>query len=171
MFAGVLSALFSFLFFNQHFTTMSSKALTITRILRSGASAATTAMRSSTTETAIHSMQPTLTQRFAWTATTASRGYHSTPPGRNKPPSSSSWGDLIPQPPRPSSSESSNPLSKILTRSSPQYKRFGQNSSAGGGGRGSGGRGIPIFYDRRYQVVGGVVTVGAGGYYVVHLET
>jgi hypothetical protein len=54
-----------------------------------------------------------------------------------------------------------------LTRSSPQYKRFGQNGS----GRSGSGRGVPIFYDRRYQVVGGVVIIGAGGYYVVHLET
>ncbi|KAF9093095.1 hypothetical protein BGX23_003659 [Mortierella sp. AD031] len=88
---------------------------------------------------------------------TTSRGFHSTLPGyRNKP--SSSWGDLIPQPPRPSS-DPNNPLSKILTQQ-PQYKRFGQNTS-GTGGRS--GRGVPIFYDRRYQVVGGVVTVGAGG--------
>lgn len=80
---------------------------------------------------------------------------------------SSSWGDMIPVP-RPSSS-SENPVNKIIL-SRPQYKRFGQQGPSGsqsGGGR----RGPPIFYDKRYQVVGGVITVGAGGYYVTHLET
>ncbi|KAF9193672.1 hypothetical protein BGZ50_007248 [Haplosporangium sp. Z 11] len=64
------------------------------------------------------------------------------------------------------SSPGPNLLSKIVLR--PQYKRFGQDP--GRPGRGS-GRGLPIFYDKRYQVIGGVVTVGAGGYYVTHLET
>ncbi|KAF9956572.1 hypothetical protein BGZ70_009840 [Mortierella alpina] len=87
------------------------------------------------------------------------RGLHSSQPiFRNKP---SSWGDLIPQP--SNRSTDANPLSKIIVR--PEYKRFGQKPGRGGG------RGLPIFYDRRYQIVGGVVTVGAGGYYLTHLET
>ncbi|KAI8606657.1 peptidase family M48-domain-containing protein [Dissophora ornata] len=57
-------------------------------------------------------------------------------------------------------------LNKIILR--PQYKRFGQNPGPGGRG---GGRGVPILFDRRFQIVGGVVAVGAGGYYVTHLET
>ncbi|KAF9939115.1 hypothetical protein BGZ75_005585 [Mortierella antarctica] len=87
------------------------------------------------------------------------RGLHSSlPTSRNKP---SSWGDLIPQP--SNRSTDSNLLSKIIVR--PEYKRFGQKPGQ------RGGRGLPIFYDRRYQVVGGVVSVGAGGYYLTHLET
>ncbi|KAF9286835.1 hypothetical protein BGZ88_008866 [Linnemannia elongata] len=100
----------------------------------------------------------TTTKTASAAAAACSRGFHSTLPGRNRP--SSGWGDLIPQPQRPSS-DTNNPLSKILTRTSPQYKRFGQNSGSDGRGRG-GGR-VPIFFDRRYQIVGGVVTVGAGG--------
>ncbi|KAF9144709.1 hypothetical protein BGX30_011730 [Mortierella sp. GBA39] len=143
--------------------TFARAGFTLARALRSGA------MRSSVTgTTTVHSTHATstTTKTASVTATACSRGFHSTLPGRNKP--SSGWGDLIPQPQRPSS-DTNNPLSKILTRSSPQYKRFGQNSGSGGSGRG-GGR-VPIFYDRRYQVVGGVVTVGAGVYYVAHLET
>lgn len=84
-----------------------------------------------------------------------------------KNPRSSSWGDMIPSP-HQSSSSSENPISKIIL-SRPQYKRFGQQGPNGSqNGR---GRGPPIFYDKRFQVVGGVVTVGAGGYYVTHLET
>lgn len=80
---------------------------------------------------------------------------------------SSSWGDMIPSPRQPSSS-SENPISKIIP-GRPQYKRFGQQGP--NGTRSGGGRGPPIFYDKRFQVAGGVVTVGAGGYYVTHLET
>lgn len=145
--------------------TLARAGSTLTKALRNGTirspltgnTARSTHSRSSATTTASVAI------------TSFSRGFHSTLPERNKP---SSWGDLIPQPPRPSSSDTNSPLSKILARSSsPQYKRFGQNGSGrGSGGRGS-GRGVPIFFDRRYQIVGGVVTVGAGGYYVVHLET
>ncbi|KAK3826804.1 MAG: peptidase family M48-domain-containing protein [Linnemannia elongata] len=131
--------------------TFARAGSTLARALRNGASSHLTS---------------TTTKTTSIIATACSRGFHSTLPGRNKPPSS--WGDLIPQPQRPSS-DTNNPLSKILTRSSPQYKRFGQNTGSGGSGRG-GGR-VPIFFDRRYQIVGGVVTVGAGGYYVTHLET
>ena len=94
------------------------------------------------------------------------RGIHSSPPTfRNKPPSS--WGDIIPQPqPRPPIPSDALVLSKIILR--PQYKRFGQNPGPGGRG---GGRGLPILYDRRFRIIGGVLTVGAGGYYVTHLET
>ncbi|KAG0265308.1 hypothetical protein BG011_005008 [Mortierella polycephala] len=77
--------------------------------------------------------------------TAASRGFHSSL--RHQSPSS----------PVP------NPLSKIILR--PQYKRFGQDP-----GRPGRGRGLPIFYDKRYQVIGGAVTVGGGLYYVTHLE-
>ncbi|KAF9360531.1 hypothetical protein BGX26_008951 [Mortierella sp. AD094] len=98
---------------------------------------------------------------FYQQASFLTRGIHSSQPGlRNKP---SSWGDLIPQP-RPSSSSDSKTFGNIISR--PQYKRFGQNP--GNGGRG--GR-VPIFLDKRYQVAAGVVAVGAGGYYVTHLET
>ncbi|KAG0006546.1 hypothetical protein BGZ65_006814 [Modicella reniformis] len=92
-------------------------------------------------------------------------------PSALRPPPSSSWGDLIPQPPKqPSSSESGAPFSKILVR--PQYKRFGQNpnNTGGRGGSANGGRILSI-QDRRYQILGAVVTVGAGAYYVAHLET
>ncbi|KAG0036397.1 hypothetical protein BGZ82_004267 [Podila clonocystis] len=95
----------------------------------------------------------------------ATRSFQSSSSIAKNPPSSS-WGDMIPSPRQPSSS-SENPISKIIL-SRPQYKRFGQgpNSSPSGGG------GSPaIFYDKRFQVIGGVVTVGAGGYYVTHLET
>ncbi|KAF9927098.1 hypothetical protein FBU30_003486 [Linnemannia zychae] len=101
-------------------------------------------------------------QRFTWSTTTlsASRGFHSTLPGRNRPPSS--WGDLIPQP-RKSSSDTNNTVNIIITRPSkgPQYKRFDRNSS---------GRGMPIIYDRRYQMAAGAVVTVVGGYYVMHLE-
>ncbi|KAG0053969.1 hypothetical protein BGZ83_000113 [Gryganskiella cystojenkinii] len=101
-------------------------------------------------------------------ATTAStcmgRGFHSSVQNAKSPPSSS-WGDLIPRPQHPSSSSNSGSFSNVIIR--PTYKRFGQNPGQGG----QRGRGSPIFYDKRYQVVGGVVTVGAGGYYVTHLET
>ncbi|KAF9289198.1 hypothetical protein BGZ74_000764 [Mortierella antarctica] len=80
---------------------------------------------------------------------------------------SSSWGDMIPSPCQPSSS-SENPIGKIIP-GRPQYKRFGQQGP--NGTRSGGGRRPPIFYDKRFQVAGGVVTVGAGGYYVTHLET
>ncbi|GJJ75869.1 metalloendopeptidase OMA1, mitochondrial [Entomortierella parvispora] len=96
------------------------------------------------------------------TTTTSARSIHVSSVNARNPPSSS-WGDMIPRPQPPSSSNSDS-ISKIILR--PQYKRFGQNN-----GQGKGGRGMPIFYDRRYQVIGGVVTVGAGGYYVTHLET
>ncbi|KAG0330493.1 hypothetical protein BGZ99_003064 [Dissophora globulifera] len=115
----------------------------------------------------------------SWSATTAAafrvefssksvlgaRGFHVSRPGlRDRPPSS--WGDMIPQPPRPSSSET-GPLTKIILR--PQYKRFGQSPP---GGPGSSNRGrVPIWLDRRYQIMGGVITVGGGAYYVTHLET
>ncbi|KAF9205735.1 hypothetical protein BGZ49_003576 [Haplosporangium sp. Z 27] len=91
-----------------------------------------------------------------------SRGFHLSQPGlRNKQPS---WSDLIPQPKssQPLPVEYSKGFGGIISR--PQYKRFGQN-----GGRG--GKRLSIFQDKRYQIAAGVVAVGAGGYYVTHLET
>ncbi|KAF9112196.1 hypothetical protein BGX27_003797 [Mortierella sp. AM989] len=94
-------------------------------------------------------------------ASLTARGFHCSQPGlRNKP---SSWGDLISQP-KPSPSDP-NTFGVIISK--PQYKRFGQNDIGGGRGR----RGLPIFQDRRYQIATGIVAVGAGGYYVTHLET
>lgn len=55
-------------------------------------------------------------------------------------------------------------MNRFLGR--PQYKRFGQNPN----NKGSGQR-VSLLQDRRYQIVGGVVAVGAGAYYVTHLET
>ncbi|KAF9365706.1 hypothetical protein BGX34_008856, partial [Mortierella sp. NVP85] len=64
----------------------------------------------------------------------------SAPAARQKPPSS--WGDLIPLPPKSSSSESGSPLNKMLQR--PQYKRFGQNPNTG--------QGVSFIHNRRYQI-------------------
>ncbi|KAG0201934.1 hypothetical protein BGX28_005399 [Mortierella sp. GBA30] len=91
------------------------------------------------------------------------RSLHSSSPHRRNRPSP--WDDLIPRPQPSNKSVDINPISKLIIR--PQYKRFGQNPGQGG----SGARGLPIFYDKRYQVVAGVVTAGAGGYYLTHLET
>ncbi|KAG0023006.1 hypothetical protein BGZ80_010626 [Entomortierella chlamydospora] len=96
---------------------------------------------------------------FYQQASFLTRGIHSSKPGfRNRPPS---WGDLIPQP-KPSQPSDPKIFGDIISR--PQYKRFGQNPGNRGGRP-------PIFHDKRYQLAAGVVAVGAGGYYVTHLET